>query len=75
MNTENNVLEMQEEDIIKKLLGEVEVPKAVVVIERIGIPVELKGLNTVEIKKNKRKMYFKKKDKRCCRRKVKWRRI
>ncbi len=61
MNIENNVLEMQEEDIIKKLLGEVEVPKAVVIIERIGIPVELKGLNTVEIKKIREKCTSKRK--------------
>ncbi|OSA97777.1 UNVERIFIED_ORG: hypothetical protein B2H98_06845 [Clostridium botulinum] len=61
MNTENNVLEMQEEDIIKKLLGEVEVPKAVVVIERIGIPVEFKGLNSIEIAQIRKKCTSKRK--------------
>lgn len=58
---ENKVLEMKENDIINKLMGTYEAPKAMVILERLGIPVELKGLNRKEMDKIKKECTRKRK--------------
>lgn len=52
---ENNILEMKEADIIAKLKGEFEMPTAKVIVEALGIPVELKGLTRKELEREKKK--------------------
>lgn len=49
--TDEQILNMKEEDILSKLMGTYEVPEATVFIERMGIPVTLKGLSEREISK------------------------
>lgn len=49
--TDEQILAMKEEDIIEKLMGSYEVPETTVFIERMGIPVTLKGLSEKEISK------------------------
>lgn len=49
--TEQDILGMKEADILAKLTGEYEVPTATIFIERIGIPIKLKGLTEKEISK------------------------
>jgi Phage XkdN-like protein. len=49
--TDEEILKMKEEDILTKLMGTYEVPTATVFIERMGIPVTLKGLSEKEISK------------------------
>lgn len=52
---ENKILEMKEADIIAKLKGEFEMPTAKVIVEALGIPVELKGLTRKELEREKNK--------------------
>ncbi|WP_315074515.1 phage tail assembly chaperone [uncultured Clostridium sp.] len=47
-NTEK-IMEMKEKDILSKLMGTYEVPTATVLLDRIGIPLKLKGLSSKEI--------------------------
>lgn len=58
---ESKVLEMKENEIINKLMGTYEAPKAMVILERLGIPVELKGLNRKEMDKIKKECTRKRK--------------
>ncbi|RXM79576.1 hypothetical protein DP144_01860 [Clostridium tetani] len=46
---DEEILNMTEEDIINKLMEPTEVPEATYFIDRIGIPVTLKGLSEKEI--------------------------
>lgn len=46
---DEKILDMKEKDILSKLMGTHQVPKVTVLIERLGIPVELKGLTEREI--------------------------
>lgn len=48
---ENKILEMKEADIIAKLKGTYEAPTATIVLDRIGIPIVLKGLTRKEMDK------------------------
>lgn len=47
--TDEQVLNMKEKDILSKLMGTYEVPTVTVVLDRIGIPLTLKGLSSKEI--------------------------
>ncbi len=49
--TDEQISIMKEEDIISKLMGTYEVPTVTVALERIGIPLTLKGLSSKEISK------------------------
>ncbi len=51
---ENKVLEMKENEIINKLMGTYEAPKVTVILDRLGIPVELKGLTRKEMDRIKK---------------------
>ena len=42
---EKEIAQMTEEDIINRLMEPTEVPEATYLIERLGIPVTLKGLS------------------------------
>lgn len=46
---EEQLLNMKEKDILSKLMNTYEVPTATVILDRIGIPVTLKGLSSKEI--------------------------
>ncbi|AQS11310.1 phage XkdN-like protein [Clostridium saccharobutylicum] len=46
---DEKILDMKEKDILSKLMGTHQVPKVTVLIERLRIPVELKGLTEREI--------------------------
>lgn len=46
---ENKIYEMKEKDIIAKLQGTYEAPTDCIVLHRLGIPVELKGLTKAEM--------------------------
>lgn len=50
MNIEK-IEKMSEEDVIKALLGETELPTKTVVINRLGIPIKLKALTGKQISK------------------------
>jgi len=52
--TEQEVLEMTEDEIINKLLEPTEVPERTYMIDRLGIPVTLKGLSEREIQRIRR---------------------
>lgn len=52
--TEQEVLEMSEDEIINKLLEPTEVPERTYMIDRLGIPVTLKGLSEREIQRIRR---------------------
>lgn len=52
--TEQEVLEMTEDEIINKLLEPTEVPERTYMIDRIGIPITLKGLSEREIQRIRR---------------------
>lgn len=47
--TDEQLLNMKEKDILSKLMGTYEVPTVTVVLDRIGIPLTLKGLSSKEI--------------------------
>lgn len=49
--TDEQILNMKESDILSKLMGTFEVPEATFIVERLGIPVNLKGLTEKEISK------------------------
>ena len=49
--TDEQIMNMKEEDILAKLMGTYEVPEATVFIDRMEIPVTLKGLSEKEISK------------------------
>lgn len=46
---DEQLLNMKEKDIISKLMGSYETPTITVVLDRIGIPLQLKGLSSKEI--------------------------
>jgi len=52
--TEQEVLEITEDEIINKLLEPTEVPERTYMIDRLGIPVTLKGLSEREIQRIRR---------------------
>lgn len=52
--TEEEILEMTEDEIINKLLEPTEVPERTYMIDRIGIPITLKGLSEKEIQRIRR---------------------
>jgi len=52
--TEEEILEMTEDEIINKLLEPTEVPERTYMIDRIGIPITLKGLSEREIQRIRR---------------------
>lgn len=52
--TEQEVLEMTEDEIINKLLEPTEVPERTYMIDRLGIPVTLKGLSERGIQRIRR---------------------
>lgn len=47
--SDEKILNLKESEIIKKLMGTFEVPEATFVIERLGIPINIKGLTEKEI--------------------------
>lgn len=59
---EKEVAQMTEEDIIAKLMEPTEVPEATYLIERLGIPVTLKGLSEKEINKIKKECTYTRKE-------------
>jgi len=63
MNNEE-ILNMTEEDIISKLMEPTEVPEATYFIERLGIPVTLKGLSERDINRIKKECTYEIKGKR-----------
>jgi len=52
--TEEEILEMTEDEIINKLLEPTEVPERTYMIDRVGIPITLKGLSEREIQRIRR---------------------
>lgn len=52
--TDEEILDMTEEDIINRLLEPTEVPERTYMLDRLGIPVTLKGLSEKEIQRLKR---------------------
>lgn len=48
---EEEILNMKEEDILAKLMGDYEVPTGTYPLKRLGIPLSLKGLTEKEISK------------------------
>lgn len=59
--TDEQILSMKEEDILAKLMGTYEVPTATVFIERMGIPLTLKGLSEKEISKIRKECTYNRK--------------
>jgi Phage XkdN-like protein. len=49
VKNDEQILNMKEKDILSKLMGTYEVPTVTVVLDRIGIPLTLKGLSSKEI--------------------------
>lgn len=58
---ENNILSMKENDIIAKLQGTFKAPTANIILDRIGIPVTLKGLTRKEMELAKKNSIERKK--------------
>lgn len=58
------ILNMTEEDIINKLMEPTEAPEATYYIERVGIPVTLKGLSEKEINRIRKECTYSIKGKR-----------
>lgn len=56
------ILNMTEEDIITKLMEPTEVPQATYLIERLGIPVTLKGLSEKEINRIRKECTYTRKE-------------
>lgn len=52
--TDEQILNMKEDEILNKLMGTYEAPEATVFLERMQIPVKLKGLSEKEISKIKK---------------------
>lgn len=62
--TDEQILNMKEEDILAKLMGTYDVPTATVILDRLGqIPVTLKGLTEKEISKIKKDCTYSRKSK------------
>lgn len=59
---DEEILNMTEEDIINKLMEPTEVPEATYFIDRIGIPVTLKGLSEKEINRIKKQCTYTRKE-------------
>lgn len=53
------ILEMKEQDILKKLMGDYEVPTGNYTIKRLGIPIDLKGLKESELKRLRKECMMK----------------
>lgn len=61
---DEEILNMTEEDIINRLMEPTEVPQATYFIERLGIPVTLKGLSEREINRIKKECTYEVKERR-----------
>lgn len=59
--TDVQILNMKEEDILKQLMGEEELPTAAVILDRLKIKLELKGLTEKEISNIRKECSTKKK--------------
>ncbi len=51
MENNERIMEMKEKDIVSKLMGTYEIPTVTVALDRLGIPLKLKGLTSKEIGK------------------------
>ncbi|MCT4593183.1 MAG: hypothetical protein N4A57_02765 [Anaeromicrobium sp.] len=60
--TEEEILNMTEENIIAKLMEPTEAPEATYLIDRLGIPITLKGLSEKEINRIKRECTYTRKE-------------
>lgn len=60
---DEQILNMKENDILSKLMGTFEVPEATFIIDRLGIPVNLKGLTEKEISKIRKECTYTRKGK------------
>lgn len=60
---DEQILNMKENDILSKLMGNFEVPEATFIIDRLGIPVNLKGLTEKEISKIRKECTYTRKGK------------
>lgn len=60
--TDEEVLNMTEDDIISKLMEPTEVPEATYFIERVGIPITLKGMSEKEIFRLKKECTYTRKE-------------
>lgn len=58
---DNQILNMKEEDILNQLLGEEELPTSTVILDRLKIKLELKGLTEKEISNIRKECSTKKK--------------
>lgn len=61
--SDEQILNMKENDIVNKLMGTFEVPEATFIIDRLGIPVNLKGLTEKEISKIRKECTYTRKGK------------
>lgn len=59
--TDEEIISMTEDQIIERLLEPTEIPKSTIFVDRIGIPVTLKGLSEKEIFKIRRQCTYTKK--------------
>ena len=62
---ERELAQMEEEEIINKLMEPTEAPQGTYIIERVGIPVTLKGLSEKEINRIKRECTYTVKERGC----------
>lgn len=60
---DEQIINMKENDILSKLMGTFEVPEATFIIDRLGIPVNLKGLTEKEISKIRKECTYTRKGK------------
>lgn len=60
--TDEEILNMTEEDIISRLMEPTEVPEATYFIDRVGIPITLKGLSEREINRLKKECTYVRKE-------------
>lgn len=60
---DEQILNMKENDILSKLMGTFEIPEATFIIDRLGIPVHLKGLTEKEISKIRKECTYARKGK------------
>jgi hypothetical protein len=60
--TDEEILNMTEEDIINRLMEPTDVPEATYFIERVGIPVTLKGLSEKDINRIKKECTYTRKE-------------
>jgi hypothetical protein len=60
--TDEEILNMTEDDIINRLMEPTDVPEATYFIERVGIPVTLKGLSEKDINRIKKECTYTRKE-------------